>query len=278
MDNKSVSLITVCYNAEKTIKDTINSVLSQHYTNFEYIVIDGGSTDSTLRILSESESLFKAKAVDFIWISEKDNGLYDAMNKGIEVAKKTWIWFINSDDYLEEDIISNIFSKPNFDFQKYDGMYGKVTRLGKIVSYIVGRRNLDDSTYSVNFNHSSTLVKRKVFDEYGAFNTEFRYSADYDMFTRFVHKGRIAFKYIDINLSYMRDGGTSDRLINYFQRGKEHFVIDRNFYGLYKATVKSIRFYTIDLLKKILKSALIFLNSPRLLRKFYKHKYELIEN
>ena len=103
--NPYFSIITVCYNSEKTIERTITSLRNQSYQNFEYIIIDGGSTDSTLEIIKKNLDVVS------ILVSEKDEGIYDAMNKGIDLASGEIIGIINSDDWYENDTLENIFTK-----------------------------------------------------------------------------------------------------------------------------------------------------------------------
>ena len=98
-----VSIITVSYNSAKTIRHTIESVLNQKFENIEYIVVDGYSRDETVKILSDCEPLFMKKAMEFRWISEKDDGIYDAINKGIRMATGDVVGILNSDDYFQDD-------------------------------------------------------------------------------------------------------------------------------------------------------------------------------
>ena len=100
-----VSIITVSYNSSKTIKETIESVLNQSYQNFEYILVDGNSTDGTVEIIKSYEQKFKEKGIAFKWKSEDDTGIYDAWNKGVKMADGTWIAFLGSDDVYELDAI-----------------------------------------------------------------------------------------------------------------------------------------------------------------------------
>ena len=107
-----ITIVTVCYNAEETIKNTIESVLSQNYCNYEYIVIDGKSTDNTLTILNDYRKGFQEKGIDYYIYSEKDNGIYDAMNKGIEHSLGDWIILMNADDsFYSSDVLTQVFDK-----------------------------------------------------------------------------------------------------------------------------------------------------------------------
>ena len=116
---KKVSIITVCYNSDKTVRRTFESVLHQSYTEFEYIVVDGLSTDRTVEIIKEYEPLFQGR---MCWISEKDNGIYDAMNKGIRMAQGELIGIINSDDYYELNAVECMVNAMTE--EKYQILYG----------------------------------------------------------------------------------------------------------------------------------------------------------
>ena len=116
-----VSIITVCYNSSMTIRRTFDSVLNQTYADIEYIVVDGASTDGTIEIIKEYEPLFEGR---MCWISEKDNGIYDAMNKGISMAEGELIGIINSDDYYEPDAVECMVNAMTND--KYQILYGSM--------------------------------------------------------------------------------------------------------------------------------------------------------
>ena len=118
-----ISIITVSYNSEKTISKTIESVYKQNYQDFEYIIIDGQSNDKTLDIIKQYKTIFKEK---MIWVSEKDKGIYDAMNKGLKMASGEVVGLLNSDDfYTSRDILSTIYE--NFSKEKnIDAIYGDV--------------------------------------------------------------------------------------------------------------------------------------------------------
>jgi glycosyltransferase involved in cell wall biosynthesis len=266
-----LSLITVCYNAEKTIKDCLNSVLNNHtFKDFEYIIIDGNSTDRTSEIISNYQDKFTASGIPFTLISEPDRGLYDAMNKGVKYSKGEWIWFINSDDYLQKNSLQYVFTKP--EIEGYDIIYGKLLKLSNNVIFEVGERELSAESKNVTFNHPSTAVKKECFLSYGFFNEEFKMCADYDFFTRLIHNDAKVL-YLNKQLACMREGGISDKLSSYILRGKEHFVIDVKHYGYYIAIKNSTNFFFIGLTKKLLKELLIKLNNEYFLKRYYQTKY-----
>lgn len=130
MNNPKVSVITINFNDVKGLKLTIESVLKQNYKEFEYIVIDGGSTDGSVMLLESYKISFIKNNIEFKYISEKDDGIYDAMNKGIDIAQGIWLNFMNSGDYYySEKVLSNIFNENNFN--STDIIYGKWKKINK---------------------------------------------------------------------------------------------------------------------------------------------------
>ena len=122
MQNLKISLITTSYNSETTISDTLSSVLFQSYSNIEYIIVDGGSSDETISIIKEYEPLFNGRLK---WVSEKDDGIYDAMNKGIQMASGDIVGILNSDDFFTSDnVLAAIITE--FDRYSLDAVYGDV--------------------------------------------------------------------------------------------------------------------------------------------------------
>lgn len=157
-----VSIVTVCYNSEATIRDTLESVLHQTYGNIEYIIVDGQSKDHTLDIVEEYRPKFEQRGIPVQVSSEKDNGVYDAMNKGIAKAKGTLVGMINSDDWYEENAVERVvdtFHKENFD------MFYADIRLYKGESYIVKKARYRKYATSRDWNHPTTFMRRSVYDK-----------------------------------------------------------------------------------------------------------------
>jgi len=205
-----VSIITVSYNSAKTIEDTIQSVFSQAYPNIEYIVIDGGSTDGTREIIKKYEGRIEK------FISEKDGGIYDAMNKGIEVATGDIIGTLNSDDvYADERVIERVVSvmrEKNSDVCWGDLVYVKADNLNKVV------RNWKSSDYAEGkFKkgwhppHPTFFVKKEVYKKFGLFNLDFKIAADYELMLRLLEKHKARGIYIPEVLVKMRIGGASNK-------------------------------------------------------------------
>lgn len=199
-----VSIITVSFNSEKTIKDTLDSVLNQSYNNIEYIVIDGKSLDSTKEILKEYQSKFKENNIDYTWISEKDKGIYDAMNKGIVKSTGQLVGIINSDDWYESDAIEkvvNYYKKYNFDM-----FYANLRIINENRSYIkkAKLRKIVSTRY---WNHPTTFVKRQVYDK---FNYQCKYIFDDLDFMLKIRKNNYSVKIMNEVLANFRLGGVSN--------------------------------------------------------------------
>jgi len=203
-----ISIITVCFNSEKTIRNTIESVLSQDYHDVEYIIVDGGSTDQTMNIVREYSSISKV-------ISEPDDGIYDAMNKGVLSATGDIIGILNSDDLYEgSSVLSGIAV-----------LFNKSSSIGLAFGNVV-LVNPDDISQTVrryesrNFKpwklrfgwmppHPATFVRRSVYQEYGMYDLSYKISSDYEIFVRWLLINRLEYAQINRTLVRMRAGGIS---------------------------------------------------------------------
>lgn len=207
-----LSLITVCYNSENTIFDTLNSVLNQTFQDYEYIVIDGNSKDNTLKILKEFEPKFNNKITI---ISENDNGLYDAMNKGINISVGDVIGIINSDDFFCDENalkkIMNIFnSNHNLDAVYADLFYVSQNDISKVVrTWITGERKPFNSGWHPA--HPTLYIKKKIYNNFGTFNLDLKFAADFELMLRFFDKYKISSFYLSEPLIKMRLGGTTNK-------------------------------------------------------------------
>lgn len=187
-----VSIITITYNAEKTLENTINSVISQNYTNIEYIIIDGGSTDKTIDIIKKYQEKIS------YWISEPDRGIYDAMNKGIKFAHGEWINFMNSGDkFFDSNVLSKIFNDPISN--KYSCVFGNTIFLynnGKSIEVKYGDRSIHRIMPSC---HQSIFCKSDVLKSY-PFNLKYKLAADLDFFNNLKNNNH-KYKYINTIVS-----------------------------------------------------------------------------
>ena len=201
-----VSIITVCYNSASTLEETILSVQNQSYPNLEYIIVDGCSSDETVNILRSKNSVISK------WISEPDNGIYDAMNKGITLSTGDLIGILNSDDiFHSSEVIKNIvnFHEENR-IQASIGEVIQIRKNGDIVRYY---SSFGWSPHKLSYGfmppHPSIFFKRDVFQKYGLFDTSFKIAADYELITRFFVKRDISWKYSRITTTNMLIGGVS---------------------------------------------------------------------
>ena len=198
-----ISIITVVYNGEAHLEQTIESVISQDYPNFEYIIVDGGSQDQTLEIVKRHQS-----QIDY-WISEPDKGIYNAMNKGIALAKGEIIGILNSDDYYQENTVSKVVEC--FAKTKADIVHGNVDRLNEIKGkkyFITVTPNLERLNQTMTINHPACFVKKKVYKKIGGFDESFRLAADYEFLLR-AYKQNCQFHHLDQSLTVFRIGGES---------------------------------------------------------------------
>ena len=210
-DNILVSIITVCYNSADTIECTLRSVLQQTYVNYEYIIIDGGSQDDTLTILKKYESLFQEKMK---LISEPDDGIYYAMNKGINEAKGQLIGIINSDDYYELDAIQIMVDAYKKTCEKYMVLYGFQRNVWEAKEQSVVLFNhvfLDKQMIT----HPTCFVTRQVYTDFGTFDTSYKSSADYEFMLRIFHKNKVTFQPVYRIISNFRLGGMSSSQMAY---------------------------------------------------------------
>jgi len=204
LKNSLISIITVCFNSELHIEQTIQSVIRQTLNNVEYIIIDGASRDDTMDIIKKYDAF-----IDY-WISEPDKGIADAMNKGLKAAKGDYILFLHADDYLvHADVLEKaaLYIDKEHDlflFNLYFSDNGNKT--------LVKPRGLN---WWINFKtgvlHQGAICSKVLFEKIGNFDTNFKIAMDYDFFLR-AHRTKIIAKKIDIPLSVMRKTGISSRL------------------------------------------------------------------
>tara|TARA_B100001758_G_C18403246_1_gene610352 strand:+ start:41 stop:808 length:768 start_codon:yes stop_codon:yes gene_type:complete len=212
MNKIKISIITVCYNSALTIRDTIKSILIQDYDNIEYIIIDGKSNDGTLDVIQDY-----SKDIDY-FISEPDEGIYDAMNKGILAATGDVIGILNSDDFYPNSfILSNVAS--SFNKHKCDAVYGDLVYVKnknkeKIVRYWQsGYYTTKKIKNGWMLPHPTFFVKSEIYDKFGLYNIQLKRAADYEMILRLLYKYNILVNYIPMILVKMRMGGVSNSSI-----------------------------------------------------------------
>ncbi|WP_181646889.1 glycosyltransferase family 2 protein [Helicobacter sp. 16-1353] len=265
INNYKISIITATLNSEPTIKNTLESVLSQDYNNIEHIIIDGKSSDLTLEIIQSYRPKYEAKNITLKIFSQKDSGIYEAFNRGINASSGDLLGFLNSDDYFAS---SNILSLINWAFNKPVAKsvesicanleYVDCVNVGGLAETIdsTNSKNLDsanltsfqisqDSTKSpkilrqikgqnLNFSdfkkglhpaHPTFYVKKEIFEKFGGFNPSYKIAGDYELMLRFLAKNKINNMYIDENFIKMQLGGISNQ----------------NLKNIYKANVECLR-------------------------------------
>ncbi|MCO4781899.1 MAG: glycosyltransferase [Candidatus Cloacimonetes bacterium] len=215
-----VSIVTVVYNNQDTIADCIESVVSQDYSDIEYIIIDGNSSDNTLKIIQKYENDIS------ILVSESDKGLYYAMNKGISLATGELVGTLNSDDfYTHNQVVSNMVK--NIQANNSDACYANLVYVHP-TNYSVQRYWFSGEYNRGRFMsgwmppHPTFFVKKKHLDDYGLFNTDLKNSADYELMLRLLYVHKIPTSFLDEVTIVMRNGGHSNMsLSNRLRANKE---------------------------------------------------------
>ncbi len=204
-----ISIITIAWNSADTIEATIKSVIEQVHNDIEYIVIDGASTDHTMDIVTRYRD-----HIDVI-ISEKDQGIYDAMNKGVNLATGDVIGILNSDDFYGDSRVlsdvSSLFKRTEADAVYADLVYVDRDKTDKVIRYWKAgdyRPGLFKSGWMPP--HPTFFVKRKCYDQFGSYSLELRSAADYELMLRFIHKHGIKLAYLPRVTTRMREGGESN--------------------------------------------------------------------
>jgi glycosyltransferase involved in cell wall biosynthesis len=237
MDNKSlISIVTVVFNGEKYLEETIKSIINQTYKNIEYIIIDGGSTDGTLDIIKKYED-----KIDY-WVSEPDKGIYDAMNKGIDVVRGEWINFMNAGDkFYDINILEKIFFQN--DFKGIDLIYGDTDighKILKYKKYLI----LKDMAQGMMICHQSAFYRSSNDIKY---NLVYGLCGDQDFTMQYLYKNNNS-RYLERTISkYNLDGISSQSL---HKITKEKFRINKSYKLSYVPIIKS---YALSVLVRIRK-------------------------
>lgn len=226
-----VSIITVVFNGEKHLEQTIKSVLGQTYANIEYIVIDGKSTDGTIEIIKKYETKIST------FISEKDTGIYNAMNKGLALATGKIIGILNADDYYYPETIQLVVEK--FEQSKADVVYGNMTKLRTFNEKECFKEVQPDISLmekTMPIFHPATFVKKELYEKIGTFNEKYKLSADYDFIYK-TYKAKFKFDYLSKTLTVFRiDGATSTSCKSY----KEGYQILKSYNSAFANDMKRL--------------------------------------
>lgn len=201
-----VSIIIATFNSGKLIKTALDSIRNQSYQNWECLIIDGVSKDETISILEEYQSLDKR----FRYISEPDKGIYDALNKGVSLAKGEWIYVLGSDDTITKDGLFRMMNNNDVCDVKCGNI---IFNNNGSLKYNKSASNLNQLRKNMIYSHQAIIMKKKIFEEIGYFNLEYSISADYDLILRAYLNG-YRFQYYDIFLAIFNVGGYSNVLFN----------------------------------------------------------------
>ena len=226
-----LSVITICLNAKKMLEMTSESLICQKTINFQWIVIDGNSVDGTQSIIQKYE-----KNCD-LFISEPDDGIYDAMNKGLRYAKGEYVLFLNAGDTLYN---SKTLSSINF-FINRDLIVGDL--------YFCQNKELNKSPNKLQKNyllkkmlpHQATFFRRDIFDKYGFFDTSYRIAGDYEMFSRLIQKYKVSYSHVPGIIANFDETGISSNDNFRYLRKKENHRVRWKYFPRYRFTLKSIR-------------------------------------
>ncbi len=215
------SIITITYNSIDSLEDTITSVVKQTHPDVEYIIVDGQSTDGTVNLITSYNHVVTT------WVSEPDNGLYDALNKGVAMATGEVIGFVHSDDMLADATVLEAIAKA-FNAKNVDGVYGDLDYIDKQQPHKIIRkwRSQDFKSSLLKKGwmpaHPTLFLKKAVYDKHGQFDTSFKIAADYEFMLRVLSDTSLTFSYMPKVFTKMRVGGASNRsLKNILQKSKE---------------------------------------------------------
>ena len=244
-----ISIITVCYNSENTIEKTFQSLQNQTYNNIEYIVVDGYSKDGTKRIIENYKDII------FKFISEKDKGLYDALNKGLALATGDLIGILNSDDVFTNDRVLENIAKFHLN-NSVDASVSNVIQInekGKVIRNY-SAINWSPKKLKIGFMppHPAIFFKRELFDKYGDYHLGFKICADYELITRFFLKHEISWKFFDITTHSMLIGGLSSSGFNSYR------VVSKEI--IKSLTINKIKFSSLTIYSRFFWKIIGFLN------------------
>ncbi|SHK17567.1 Glycosyltransferase involved in cell wall bisynthesis [Clostridium cavendishii DSM 21758] len=251
---KRISIITVTYNCERSIEKTINSILNQTYSNIEFLIIDGLSKDNTLNIVNR----YKDKIAKVI--SEKDHGIYDAMNKGLKNATGEIIYFLNSDDSLvNKDVINNVMEVFNQN-ESINFIYGDAIVDGKKIKYKHNLRKIDLVRRTIC--HQAVFIDKSLINRFDGFDTKYRFCADYKLIMQCLFYEKCIHRYIEKEIVFYNLGGIS-------AQNNYEYIINEEKNNIYR----ELNFHKI----KLIKYFLFFRNSNIKIREFIRKKFNLYD-
>ncbi|MBE7706629.1 MAG: glycosyltransferase [Cyanobacteria bacterium SIG30] len=241
-----LSIITVCYNIKDDIEKTCESIVNQSWQDFEWIVVDGGSTDGTLEILKKYQDRIN------ILISEKDNGIYNAMNKGIKLASGKYLNFMNGgDSFYHNNILKSIFdNKEYLSDVLYGHGYRKLNNPANNVSYAPQVLN-KDFLFFRTIHHQSAFIKKDIFEKFGFYNESYKIVSDYEMWL-ILYNNNASFEYLPYIVSEYTLGGISTNYLTRKLASSERqdvilkYFTDDELKKYYKMCIEQIEFSFLD--------------------------------
>lgn len=243
-----VSVITVCYNAGRTIQKTIESVLQQNDSDYEYVVVDGASQDDTLEIVNFYAEQFRKEFIPITVVSEKDHGIYDAMNKAIDLASGDWIIFMNADDsFYSADVLQKVFSN---DLTGIDVVYGDCVRLDGQGAYPMKANPPETLPKQMPFMHQAVFVRSELCKQY-KFDLGHKLCADYDFFFRIYSLG-YRFEKVDVTVCNYSIRGISGRAL--LDAQKEVIEIKKKHEAQYPISARDRVQWFVDAIKMKVKT------------------------
>jgi len=256
-----ITIITVVFNGKRYLEETIKSVLNQTYDNVEYIIIDGGSTDGTLEIIQKYEN-----AIDY-WISEPDNGIYDAMNKGIILSSGEIIGILNSDDWYEDNTLE-IVAREFYNNKSVELVHGAMKRWDEngLIHSIYGNKKGKDIFWAP-FNHPTCFFRKRVYKKIGLFDCRFPTAADYDLMLRFKRLNLESIYVDNVFTNFRMIGATSQLLI--FPLSQIWKILKKNRYSLQERILA----VTFRLTRLFLKKAIFIFCGDRIKSKIKKYMW-----
>ena len=263
-NNPLVSIVTVSYNAAATIEQTILSVLNQSYSNIEYIIIDGGSTDGTVDIIKKYSDKLA------YWVSEPDKGIYDAMNKGILKASGDWINFMNSGDFF---ISFNTVEKLIRNDYKVKILYGNIIRCydtNKIRA--TGITELFPSIFNFindTIHHQSAFISKELFEKYGLYSTEYKLMSDWKFFFEVVALNKEPILYVNQDIAYFQMDGASTKNVDLYLMERRLYLQKLLGNDLYENLWK-LHLYETSLLSRISLDIKLFFKKNKIFTFLYK--------